>query len=64
MHTEMPVMESDAPLGPVLTTKVELEGSRVTALIDTGSPVTVVSLKFLIEKQQPLNNLLTIGEIV
>ena len=49
MHTVTPVIGSNAPLGPVLTTQVELKGSPVTALIDTGSQVTIISLKFLIE---------------
>ena len=42
MHTVTPVTESAAPLGPVLTTEVKVEGSRVKALVDSGSPVTIV----------------------
>ena len=56
MHMVMSTAENKTSLGPVLTTDVELEGSCVKALIDTGSPVTIVSLKFLLEalkKQRP-----------
>lgn len=51
MHTVTPVTKSDAPLGPVLTAEVELEGTCVRALVDTGSPVTIVSLKCLVDKR-------------
>ena len=43
-------------LGPVISTKVELEGSITDALLDTGSPATIVSLEFLMKalwKQKP-----------
>ena len=33
-----------APLGPVLTSKVNVDGSATKALIDTGSPVSIISL--------------------
>ena len=36
-------------LGPVLTAEVLLEGEAVEALLDTGSPVTIVSLEFLVQ---------------
>ena len=36
-------------LGPCVTTELEFEGCKVEALLDTGSPVTIVSLEFLIE---------------
>ena len=36
-------------LGPVLTLTVEVQGEPVEALIDTGSPVTIVSLKWLLQ---------------
>ena len=36
-------------LGPTPTAEVELEGERVEALLDTGSPVTIVSLSFLLQ---------------
>ena len=41
--------ESNAQLGPTPTAKVKLEGSETEALLDTGSPVTIVSLQFLLE---------------
>ena len=40
--------ETDACLGPILMVEVECEGTPTKALVDTGSPVTIVSLKFLI----------------
>ena len=36
-------------LGPTLTTEVEIEGVPVQALLDTGSPATIVSLNLLLE---------------
>ena len=48
MHT-VTTSQSDAHLGPTLTAKVKLEGIPVNALVDTGSPTTIVSLKFLID---------------
>lgn len=33
-------------LGPTITTLVTLEGTPVRALLDTGTPVTIVSLGF------------------
>ena len=45
-----------AQLGPTPTANVELEGSVTKALLDTGSPVTIVSLQFLLEalaRQRP-----------
>ena len=36
-------------LGPVPTAEVMLEGEPVVALLDTGSPVTLVSLEFLLQ---------------
>ena len=45
-----------AQLGPTLTADVELEGSSTQALLDTGLPVTIVSLQFLLEaiaRQRP-----------
>ena len=35
-------------LGPTLTIEVKLEGIPVKALVKTGSPSTIMSLKFLI----------------
>ena len=43
-------------LGPTPTVDLTIEGVPVRAMIGTGSPVTVVSLEFLLEilaKQQP-----------
>ena len=45
-------------LGPVINAQVELEGVTTNALLDTGSPATIVSLEFLIKarlKQKPAN---------
>ena len=36
-------------LGPTLTTEVEIEGVSVQALLDTGSPATIVSLNLILE---------------
>ena len=36
-------------LGPVVYAEVKFEGHPVQALIDTGSPATIVSLKFAME---------------
>ena len=36
-------------LGPTLLASVEFEESPVEALLDTGSPVTIVSMRFLLE---------------
>jgi len=36
-------------LGPTPTTEVNLEGTDVQALLDTGSPVTIVSVQFLFQ---------------
>ena len=41
--------ERNAQLGPIPTAKVKLEGSETEALLDTGSPVTIVLLQFLLE---------------
>ena len=44
-------------LGPMLTTVLTVEGTPVEAMIDTGSPVTVISLEFLLKmlaKQRPI----------
>ena len=43
-------------LAPTLSACVEFEGIPVEALLDTGSPVTIVSMRFLLEtlaKQKP-----------
>ena len=36
-------------LGPTFTTSLTIEGTPVEAMIDTGSPVTVISLEFLLK---------------
>ena len=36
-------------LGPTLSACVEFEGSPIEALLDNGSPVTIVSMRFLLE---------------
>ena len=41
--------ESGVELGPVPSALVEFEGEQVKALLDTGSPVTIVSLVFLLK---------------
>ena len=50
MHT-ITLQESDvaAQLGPTLTSEIQFEGCLVKALLDTGSPSTIVSLEFLLE---------------
>ena len=50
MHT-ITLQEADvnAQLGPTLTSEVQFEGSLVNALLDTGSPSTIISLEFLLE---------------
>ena len=48
--------EDGTSLRPTLSAEVEFEGSPVKALLDTGSPVTIVSMKFLLQalaKQKP-----------
>ena len=41
--------EKGAQLGPVIRTQVELEGHPTEALLDTGSPVTIASLEYVIK---------------
>ena len=36
-------------LGPVLTAKIAVEGEIIKALLDTGSPVTIIQLEALLE---------------
>lgn len=49
LHNVTPESSDDnRKLGPIITANVQLEGMNVTALLDTGSPVSIVSLdKFL-----------------
>ena len=39
----------DSSLGPTLSAIISFEGIPVSALLDTGSPVTIVSLSFLLQ---------------
>ena len=49
MHTITSQQNSGSPqLGPTLTAEIQIEGCPVTALLDTGSPATIVSLEFLL----------------
>ena len=41
--------ESGVELGPVPSALVEFEGEQLKALLDTGSPVTIVSLVFFLK---------------
>ena len=51
---------SDQPiLGPTITAEVVVEGVSVNALLDTGSPVSIVSLEFIVNalaKQRTQNH--------
>ena len=50
-------VQTNLPLGPALTAEVNFEGTPTHAFLDTGSPVTVVSSRFLLQsmaKQRPL----------
>ena len=50
MHTiTSHIGDTEALLGPTLTSEVLFGGCPVTALLDTGSPSTIVSLDFLLE---------------
>ena len=50
MHTiTLQKADVDAQLGPTLTSEVQFEGCPVNALLDTGSPSTIVSLEFFLE---------------
>ena len=40
-------------LGPTIWTEVLFKGSPVKALVDTGSPATIVGLKFALKVQSP-----------
>ena len=65
MHVLQPgEQQNRVPLGPTLTAEVKIEGRPVQALLDTGSPVTIVSLEFLLEtlaKQRPASQ--TVAEL-
>ena len=44
-----PEQQQDVKLGLTPTTEVNFEGMNVQALLDTGSPVTIVSAEFLFQ---------------
>ena len=44
-----PDAKNSPHLGPIIYSEVQLKGVPVRALLDTGSPATIVSLEFLIE---------------
>ena len=56
-NTEHPLGENgDSPsLGPTLTAEVCVEGRLTKALLDTGSPVTIISIEFLLQALLNLN---------
>ena len=57
LHTLSP-KEPATQLGPVPTAEVELEGEKIEALLDTGSPATIVSFEYLLQvlaKRRPPN---------
>ena len=50
LHSLKPSQDTcDVKLGPMLQAQVELEGVDTTALLDTESPVTIVSLDYLMQ---------------
>lgn len=50
MHTITPQQDGGSPqLGPTLTADIQMEGCPITALLDTGSPVMIVSLDFMVQ---------------
>ena len=49
MHGLSPTNKTqDSQLGPTLTAEVEVEGVSVQALLDTGSPATIISLDLIL----------------
>jgi len=55
MHVLEPHGSADGPvLGPTLFVEVLLEGQPVKALVDTGSPITIVSMKCLLDTLEKL----------
>ena len=55
--TEHPLSENeDGPsLGPTLAVEVCVEGQPTKALLDTGSPVSIISIEFLVHALLNLN---------
>ena len=52
MHTITSQERSGFKLGPALMSEMQLEGSVVNALLDTGSPVSIVSLECLGQEKE------------
>ena len=48
MHVLNADRNHESTLGPTLMVQVNFKGAPVDALVDTGSPVTIVSLNFLL----------------
>ena len=49
-HVLKPEGEANGPiLGPAISVEVLLEGHPVMALVDTGSPITIVSINCLLD---------------
>ena len=50
MHVLKPKGEAQGPvLGPAVSVELLLEGQPVNALVDTGSPITIVSIDCLLD---------------
>ena len=47
IHVLSPIEGSKNEVGPTLTAEVEIEGKTVKALLNTGSPVTILSVDLL-----------------
>ena len=45
---------TEPAVGPTLTTEVCVEGKLAKALIDTGSPVSLISIDFLLQALLPV----------
>ena len=57
LHGVMPTRDSPkSKLGPTLRAPVSVNGVTANALIDTGSPATIISLEFLMQTRQRENN--------
>ena len=49
LHGVSPVSQpAEGIMGPIPTVEIEVEGTPATAIVDTGSPVTIVSLELLV----------------
>ena len=47
IHVLSPIKGNKNEVGPTLTAEVEVEGKTVKALLDMGSPVTILSMDLL-----------------